>query len=568
MNISSSLVTIDHLTVSGVTTLSGNNNHYAGHHFFDAYSSAGQHYPHYLNGSTGGAKVNIRVYNAGGGSYDLFYIAAGSNDMTWRGNKIWNAGNDGSGSGLDADTLDGSHASAFQAAGTYNTVIGTDTDINTSGSSIIDNIYVTDGVITSMGTRTLSLSDLGYTGATNANNYSLPAGSSSTRGGFKIGYTESGKNYPVEVSSEKMYVNVPWTDNNTTYSVGDGGLTQKNFTTTLKSKVDGIEDGATADQTAAEILTLIKTVDGAGSGLDADTVDGLTSGDFILSNDDDTAYGDLTFKGFCHFDNDHLPSVKITSDDFAEGLEIHRNHASNAAGIKFSNNGGQKGILYVDNGGVIRWRPTTSTSNLAIWHEGNDGSGSGLDADKLDGYHASSFVTSGSSPDFTSLNVGGSFAGASTPSNGALFQGIVGIGTSSVGGSYALQVNGGFAASSKSFVIDHPTKENKQLIHGSLEGPEFGVYFRGKSTSDTITMPDYWSGLVDEDTVTVELTAIGANQCLFVSSTESNGDIIVGSNTDEPLNYYYVVCGERKDVDKLVIEVDVEETVEDEAIAD
>jgi len=57
----------------------------------------------------------------------------------------------------------------YQPAGTYNTIIGTDTDIDTSGATIIDNIYVTDGVITSMGTRTLTLADLGYTGATNAN---------------------------------------------------------------------------------------------------------------------------------------------------------------------------------------------------------------------------------------------------------------------------------------------------------------------------------------------------------------------------------------------------------------
>ena len=49
-------------------------------------------------------------------------------------------------------------------------------------------------------------------------NYSLPLASSSTRGGVKVGYAESGKNYPVELSSEKMYVNVPWTDTNTTYS--------------------------------------------------------------------------------------------------------------------------------------------------------------------------------------------------------------------------------------------------------------------------------------------------------------------------------------------------------------
>lgn len=48
-----------------------------------------------------------------------------------------------------------------QPAGTYNTIIGTDSDINTSGSTIIDNIYVTDGVITSMGTRTLTAADLG-----------------------------------------------------------------------------------------------------------------------------------------------------------------------------------------------------------------------------------------------------------------------------------------------------------------------------------------------------------------------------------------------------------------------
>ena len=50
-----------------------------------------------------------------------------------------------------------------------NTVIGTDSDINTSGATIIDNLYMTDGVITSHGTRTLTLANLGYTGATNAN---------------------------------------------------------------------------------------------------------------------------------------------------------------------------------------------------------------------------------------------------------------------------------------------------------------------------------------------------------------------------------------------------------------
>lgn len=51
--------------------------------------------------------------------------------------------------------------------------------------------------------------------ASNANNYSLPLATSSVRGGVKIGYTANGKNYPVQLSNEQMYVNVPWTDTNT-----------------------------------------------------------------------------------------------------------------------------------------------------------------------------------------------------------------------------------------------------------------------------------------------------------------------------------------------------------------
>ena len=57
-----------------------------------------------------------------------------------------------------------------QAAGTYNTIIGTDTDLDTSGAEVVDQINVTDGVIQSMSKRTLTLANLGYTGATDANN--------------------------------------------------------------------------------------------------------------------------------------------------------------------------------------------------------------------------------------------------------------------------------------------------------------------------------------------------------------------------------------------------------------
>ena len=62
------------------------------------------------------------------------------------------------------------------------------------------------------------------------------------------------------------------------------------------SKLDGIESGATADQSASEILTLIKTVDGSGSGLAADVVDGMHASEFLAAAGD-TATGDITFSG-------------------------------------------------------------------------------------------------------------------------------------------------------------------------------------------------------------------------------------------------------------------------------
>ena len=61
-----------------------------------------------------------------------------------------------------------------------------------------------------------------------------------TLGLVMIGYTENGKNYPVELdSSGKMYVNVPWTDTNTTYGVvganGSTGLVKNGSTVTSAS---------------------------------------------------------------------------------------------------------------------------------------------------------------------------------------------------------------------------------------------------------------------------------------------------------------------------------------------
>ena len=115
-------------------------------------------------------------------------------------------------------------------------------------------------------------------------------------------------------------------------------------------------------------------------------------------------------------------------------------------------------------------------------------------------------------------------------------------------------VTGKLTATSKSFLIDHPTKKNKKLEHGSLEGPENGVYVRGKVIDDNIIeLPEYWIGLVDEDSITVQLTSIGKFMKLYVKKIKDNKVYVEKSGFGKP-SFFYNVYGERKDIDKMIVE--------------
>jgi len=113
--------------------------------------------------------------------------------------------------------------------------------------------------------------------------------------------------------------------------------------------------------------------------------------------------------------------------------------------------------------------------------------------------------------------------------------------------------NGHFTAVSKSFDIQHPTKEGMRLLHGSLEGPEHGVYIRGRLEGNEIDLPDYWLGLVDEDTITVQLTPNRGFQQIYVQDISDN-KVYVGTQSDKPIDCFYFIQAERKDVDRMEVE--------------
>ena len=109
--------------------------------------------------------------------------------------------------------------------------------------------------------------------------------------------------------------------------------------------------------------------------------------------------------------------------------------------------------------------------------------------------------------------------------------------------------------SKKSFDIPHPTKENYRLRYICLEGPSAEVFYRGKLVNDSvIVLPDYWRGLVDPETIGVNLTPFGSWQELYVEKIEWGSKIIIKNNSGSQINCNYVVFGERKDTARNIPE--------------
>lgn len=141
------------------------------------------------------------------------------------------------------------------------------------------------------------------------NNYSLPLAANGTRGGIQIGYSESGTNYAVKLSSEKAYVSVPWTDTKVTSSSN-----HYSPTTASGSDKTASASGATAAWSIDVVKGITINTDGKGhiTGLS------VTSGKIPANPNTDTKVKQSAIttadwrKVLLHYKNDTTSTTAVT----------------------------------------------------------------------------------------------------------------------------------------------------------------------------------------------------------------------------------------------------------------
>ena len=206
------------------------------------------------------------------------------------------------GAGFTVDSGDGDKTFNFEATGDN---WGASENLNLASGKVykINNTSVLSATTLGSGVVSSSLTSVGTLGSLAVTNNITVGGTVDGRDvagdGSKLDGIESGATADQTAAEIRTLVE----------SASDSNV----FTDADHSKLNGIEASATADQTASEILTLIKTVDGSGSGLDADTLDGISSASFLRSDTSDTFTGTLTVSG------NILPNANGTRDLGASG---------------------------------------------------------------------------------------------------------------------------------------------------------------------------------------------------------------------------------------------------------
>ena len=304
---------------------------------------------------------------------------------------------------------------------------------------------------------------------------------------------------------------------------------------------NGVTSWADPQLTASEILTLIKTVDGAGSGLDADTVDGISSASFVRSDADDTLNGQYTISDGSN--------EKLVLAGSSNPLIRWQEGTTNKAYIQWNSTSNFLGIYNQEDSSSIRLKDvldfsTDGINYYSIWHSGNDGASSGLDADLLDGQHGSyysNYNNLSNKPTIPTNNnqltngagyiTSASLSGVSDGGNAASLDGI--DSSQFVRSDQNDTCTGDITFSGGSGAVSIAANSDIRLASGTWTGNTAGkiqhsnniLYFQGGS--------DGFAFLDDGGTARWFLTSGGH----FITNTDSTYDI--GSNSNRVRNGYF-----------------------------
>ena len=284
------------------------------------------------------------------------------------------------------------------------------------------------------------------------------------------------------------------------------------------------------------------TFTGNGSGLtnvDAATLDGIDSSQFLRSDTADTMTGLLTIT---HAGNEML-RLQDTSASGSPYISFYQAGTRRAYiqyddiddEIRIANEGGNT-RLDID-GGINGLQFLNGSTGYTVWHSGNDGSGSGLDADTLDGVNSSSFLRSDANDSFTgtlsgsgSISISGNVSATNFTGNGSGLTGISADDASTLDGINST----GFLQSSTTASQNHyirnssptiyfrDTDQNSAMIH--VNSNLFYVLRGGNDTTSWSQVNGRWPleiNLTNNDMTTggsinarTEITAYGSDERL------------------------------------------------------
>lgn len=281
----------------------------------------------------------VSRYSFGG---DGWLTASGG--FSANGNMVWHSGNDGAGSGLDADLFQG------QLPSYYTNIVARlgYTPVNRAGDTLLGSLFTTPGnqlgvnADASVGGIQIAAGDNLRTGFINF----LAPNATYTRVGF-LGFAS--------LNGAISYTN----ERGGGHAFTGGGITRD---------TNKVWDAGN---------------DGAGSGLDADLLDGFHAASFLKDTNDSFAFRSATSKGYVGFNEGDATQPGYISFFTPDGVRRgFIGWSLGANNLSFTS----------QNGWGWNFSETPKVLGSAMWHVGNDGAGSGLDADLLDGLQASDFL--------------------------------------------------------------------------------------------------------------------------------------------------------------------------------